>query len=150
MTNYSEVEILSVEDSPKDAELTIRALKERNLANRRHHVRDGAQALDFLFARGKYGDREPYRVPKLVILDLKLPKVSGLDVLRKLKTDPVTKAVPVVVMTSSKEDRDLQEAYRIGVNSYVVKPLEFDAFAQAVVNTGLFWMLVNHPPGALS
>jgi CheY-like chemotaxis protein len=140
------VEILLVEDSPADAELAVRALRKRNLANRLHLVRDGAEALEFIFATGAYASRVVESGPKLVLLDLKLPKVDGLEVLRRIKADARTKSIPVVVMTSSREERDIVESYALGVNSYVVKPVDFEQFASAVANLGLYWLLLNQPP----
>ncbi|HEV8508894.1 MAG TPA: response regulator [Gemmatimonadales bacterium] len=133
------VEILLVEDNPNDAELTIRALKQRNLANQVFVCRDGAEAIDF-FAHGAGP------VPKVVLLDLKLPKVDGLEVLRHLKGDPRTKSIPIVVLTSSREEPDIERAYELGANSYIVKPVDFEAFARAVADVGLYWLLLNHPP----
>jgi two-component system response regulator len=146
MTDTDAVDILLVEDNPQDAELTIRALKKHNLANRLITVEDGAQALDFIFCRGKYATRELSHSPKVVLLDLKLPKVSGLEVLRALKQDERTRSIPVVVVTSSREDPDIKTAYSLGANSYVVKPVDFDAFAESVSSLGLYWLLVNQPP----
>jgi two-component system response regulator len=140
------VDILLVEDNPQDAELTIRALRKHNLANQLIAVEDGAEALDFIFCRGKYGDREIGHTPRVVLLDLKLPKVNGLEVLRALKQDERTRTIPVVVVTSSREDPDIKTAYALGANSYVVKPVDFDAFADAVSSLGLYWLLVNQPP----
>lgn len=139
----NDVEILLVEDDPHDAELTLRALAKRNMGNRIHHVRDGVQALDFLFAKGQYTSRDPNVKPKVVLLDLKLPKVSGTEVLRRMRTDDRTKGIPVVVLTSSQEGSDLRECYALGVNSYVVKPVEFDEFSKAVAELGFYWLLVN-------
>lgn len=133
------VEILLVEDNPSDAELTLRALKQRNLANQVVVCRDGAEALDFFTS----GDGH---VPKVVLLDLKLPKVDGLEVLRHIKSDARTKAIPVVVLTSSREEPDIERAYELGANSYIVKPVDFEAFARAVSDVGLYWLLLNHPP----
>jgi two-component system, response regulator len=145
--NHSEaVDILLVEDNPRDAELTIRALKKHNLANQLFTVEDGAEALDFIFGRGKYAARDGGQQPKVILLDLKLPKVSGLEVLRALKQDEKTRAIPVVVVTSSREDPDIKTAYGLGANSYVVKPVDFDAFFEAVSSLGLYWLLVNQPP----
>ena len=141
-----EVEILLVEDNESDAEMTIRALKKNNLANQLLHVHDGAEALDFIFAKGNYADRKIENGPKVVLLDLKMPKVNGLEVLRQIKSDERTKKIPVVVLTSSKEDPDIQACYALGVNSYVVKPVEFDSFYRAISDLGLYWMIVNHPP----
>ena len=146
MTDTDAVDILLVEDNPQDAELTIRALKKHNLANRLITVEDGAQALDFIFCRGKYATRELSHSPKVVLLDLKLPKLSGLEVLHALKQDERTRAIPVVIVTSSREDPDIKTAYGLGANSYVVKPVDFDAFAEAVSSLGLYWLLVNQPP----
>jgi two-component system, response regulator len=146
MYHSEAVDILLVEDNPHDAELTIRALTKSNLANRLIAVEDGAEALDFIFCRGKYAVRELGHSPKVVLLDLKLPKVSGLDVLRALKADERTRSIPVVVVTSSQEDPDIKTAYGLGANSYVVKPVDFDAFAQAVSSLGMYWLLVNQPP----
>jgi two-component system response regulator len=146
MTDTEAVDILLVEDNPQDAELTIRALKKHNLANRLITVEDGAEALDFIFCRGKYATRELSHSPKVVLLDLKLPKVSGLEVLRALKQDERTRTIPVVVVTSSREDPDIKTAYGLGANSYVVKPVDFDAFAESVSSLGLYWLLVNQPP----
>jgi CheY-like chemotaxis protein len=148
MSNFNEVEILLVEDNPEDAELTMRTLRQRNLANRLHHVEDGAAALDFLFGRGEFAGRDVSTRPKVVLLDLKLPKVGGLEVLRAIKDDPRTRHIPVVVITSSREDRDLAEAYRLGANSYVVKPVDFDQFSEAVGQLGLYWVLINEMPRA--
>ena len=133
------VDILLVEDNPNDAELTLRALKQRNLANQVFLCRDGAEALDFFF-----NGNTP--VPKVVLLDLKLPKVDGLEVLRRLKEDARTKSIPVVVLTSSREEPDIEQAYTLGANSYIVKPVDFEAFARAVSDVGLYWLLLNHPP----
>jgi CheY-like chemotaxis protein len=144
--DVKEVEILLVEDNPTDAELAIRALKKNNLANKLVWVKDGAEALDFLFATGAYSDREVTNGPKVILLDLRLPKVDGMEVLRRVKEDARTRAIPVVVLTSSKEDRDVAESYQLGVNSYISKPVEFDEFAKTVADLGLYWLLVNHPP----
>jgi len=141
-----EVEVLLVEDNPSDAELTIRALKKNNLANKVHHVKDGDEALDFIFARGNYAGRKIENAPKVILLDLKMPKVNGIEVLKALKEDVRTKKIPVVVLTSSKEDPDIQECYQLGVNSYVVKPVHFDSFLKAVSDLGLYWLLVNQAP----
>jgi len=140
------VDILIVEDNPHDAELTIRALKKQNLTNQIFVVEDGEEALDFVFCRGKYAERNILKPPKVIFLDLKLPKLGGLEVLKALKTNDTTKKVPVVVVTSSREDPDIKAAYELGVNSYVVKPVDFDAFLMAMTNAGLFWLVVNEPP----
>jgi len=144
--NSSKVEILLVEDNPTDVELTLRVLKKHNLANKVHVVRDGAEALDFIFATGSYKDRKIDQKPKVVLLDLKLPKVDGLEVLRKVKSDERTKDIPVVVLTSSKEEQDKIKSYRLGVNSYIVKPVDFGQFTEAVSELGLYWVLLNEPP----
>jgi two-component system, response regulator len=140
------VDVLLVEDNPQDQELTIRALKQYNLANHLVAVVDGAEALDLIFGRGKYAGRAAAQVPRVVLLDLKLPKVDGLEVLRMLKQDERTRSIPVVILTSSREDPDIKAAYALGANSYVVKPVDFDAFAEAVSKLGLYWLLVNQPP----
>jgi two-component system, response regulator len=140
------VEILLVEDNPNDAELTIRALKKHHLVNSLVHVKDGEEALDFVYARGAFSARTGLNNPRLIILDLKLPKVDGLEVLRQLKNDPATESIPVVIMTSSREERDVIEGYRLGVNSYVVKPVEFENFVKAVADLGLYWMVLNTVP----
>jgi two-component system response regulator len=146
MNQLDTVDILLVEDNPHDAELTIRALKKRNLANRLFTVEDGAEALDFLFGRGRYTQRQVADHPKVVLLDLKLPKVNGLEVLRTIKADARTRPIPVVIVTSSHEDPDIQTAYELGVNSYVVKPVEFGAFTEAMSQVGFYWLLVNQTP----
>ena len=147
MNTHQEVEILLVEDNPNDAELALRALKKNHLANQLVHVTDGEEALDFIFARGAFSHRQVENGPKVVILDLKLPKVDGLEVLRMMKADPRTKVIPVVVLTSSKEERDVVESYRLGVNSYIVKPVDFAKFVSAVRDLGMYWLLLNQPPG---
>ena len=142
--DFDSVEVLLVEDNPHDAELTMRALKRHNLANKLHHVTDGAEALDFLFGRGKYEGRRRDDSPKVILLDLKLPKRNGLEVLRLMKDDPHLCTTPVVIVTSSAEDPDMEAAYRLGANSYVVKPVEFDAFMEAMSKLGVYWLLLNH------
>ncbi|MEG3224934.1 MAG: two-component system response regulator [Methanobacteriales archaeon Met13] len=144
--DINEVDILLVEDNPTDAELTTRALKRKNLVNNMVWVKDGAEALDFLFATGDYAERNPEDVPKLILLDLRMPKVDGMEVLHRIKAEKTTKKIPVVVLTSSQEDRDIVESYKLGVNSYVSKPVEFDEFIDAVSTLGLYWMLINKPP----
>lgn len=142
----NEVEILLVEDNPTDAELAIRALKKSNLANKLVWVKDGAEALDFIFGTGGYSGRKIVDGPKVILLDLRLPKVDGIEVLRRVKGDERTRTIPVVVLTSSREDRDVAESYQFGVNSYISKPVEFDEFAKTVAELGLYWLLVNRPP----
>ena len=137
--DLDEIEILLVEDNPTDAELTIRALKKKNLTNNLVWVKDGAEALEFLYATGSYSKRNIEGIPKLILLDLRMPKVDGLEVLQIIKKDERTKKIPVVILTSSKEDKDI-------VNSYVSKPVEFDEFTEAVSTLGLYWMLLNKPP----
>ena len=149
MTNDDKIEILLVEDNPYDAELTIRSLKKSNLANRIFHVTDGAEALDFLFQRGEFQDRSVTFFPKLVLLDLKLPKISGIEVLKALKSNPSTKMIPVVVLTSSNVESDLISSYNLGVNSYIVKPVDFDKFAEVIKNLGMYWLLLNKNPNNL-
>ena len=144
---FEQVEILLVEDNPEDAELTLRALRKRNLANHMHWVRDGEEALDYLFCRKQYAGRDATRPPKLVLLDIKMPKVDGIEVLRQLKADAVLRSIPVVVMTSSNEERDVLESYRLGANSYIVKPVAFDSFLETVAKIDLYWMLTNRVPG---
>ncbi len=146
MNNSVALDILLVEDNPQDAELTVRALKKHHLANNIITVEDGAEALDYIFCRGNYAQRDMNRAPKVVLLDLKLPKVNGLEVLREIKQDERTRSIPVVIVTSSREDPDVKTAYRLGVNSYVVKPVDFDAFAEAMSQLGLYWLLINQPP----
>lgn len=145
MNDQNIIEILLVEDNPRDAELTIRALKKHNLANQLVHVKDGAEALDFLFGRSIYAGRDIEQRPRVVLLDLKLPKVNGLEVLRAIKEDERLRNIPVVMVTSSTEDPDMRAAYELGANSYVVKPVEFDSFMEAMSRMGLYWLLVNHP-----
>lgn len=142
----TEIEILLVEDNASDAEMTIRALKKNNLTNKLLHVKDGAEALDFIFAKGKYSHRNVENVPRMIILDLKMPKVNGIEVLQHIRSDSRTKKIPVVVLTSSKEDPDIKQCYDLGVNSYVVKPVEFESFVKAVADLGLYWMILNEAP----
>jgi two-component system, response regulator len=139
------LDILLVEDNPNDAELTLRALRAQKLANRITVVEDGAEALDFVYCRGRYAGRDATVRPKVILLDLKLPKIGGLEVLRQLKQDERTRVIPVVVLTSSRQDPDMAAAYALGANSYVVKPVEFDGFIEAVSKLGLYWLLVNQP-----
>jgi len=142
----TQVEILLVEDNLNDAELAIRALKKNNLVNRLIHLKDGSEALDFIFAEGAYAGRDMDNLPKVVLLDLKMPKVNGIEVLQRLKSDNRTKKIPVVILTSSNEDPDIKVCYELGANSYVVKPVQFDGFAKAVNELGMYWMLINQPP----
>jgi len=146
MENFQEIEILIVEDNPNDAELTIRALRKNNLANTIHLVEDGEEALDFIFSKGKYAGNVFLKPLKVIFLDLKLPKISGLEVLAEIKSNQETKVLPVVIVTSSREDPDIKKAYELGVNSYVVKPVNFDDFLKAMSQTGLYWLLVNETP----
>ena len=140
------IEVLLVEDNPRDAELTLRALRKRNLANHVVHVKDGQEALDWLFATGQYEGRDITQRPKVMLLDLKLPKVDGLEVLRAVRADERTKLLPVVVLTSSREESDLIAGYQLGVNSYIVKPVDFENFSSAVAETGHYWLVVNEMP----
>jgi two-component system response regulator len=142
----AQVEILLVEDNPNDVELTLLALKENNLTNKIEVVRDGAEALDFIFATGPFAGRRVEDHPKIVLLDLKLPKIDGIEVLRRIKEDSRTHAIPVIVLTTSREERDIVEAYNLGVNSYIVKPVDFEQFTQAVRTLKLYWLLLNQPP----
>lgn len=142
----SVVEILLVEDNPSDEELALHALRKSKLANNIKVVRDGAEALDFIFGSHLNGDQNIENCPRLILLDLKLPKIDGLEVLQKLKADPRTRAIPVVILTSSKEDRDIVESYQLGVNSYIVKPIDFDQFSASVCQLGFYWLLLNQPP----
>lgn len=147
MSQNSVVDILLVEDNARDAEVTIRTLRKHNLGNKIVHVQDGEVALDWIFGTGAYADRDCASHPKLVMLDLKLPKMDGLEVLRAIRADARTRLMPVVMMTSSREQQDLIESYRLGVNSYVVKPVEFDSFCKAVVELGHYWLMTNERPG---
>lgn len=140
------VEILLVEDNPADVELTLHCFVKNNFVNAIHVVRDGEEALQFLFRTGPYADRGPDTNPRLILLDLKLPKITGLEVLRHIKADPRTRSIPVVVLTSSNEERDIVESYHLGVNSYIVKPLAFEHFHEAVRQLGLYWLLLNKTP----
>ena len=140
------IEILLVEDNPNDVRLTLHAFKRHNLANRIHVVRDGAEALEFVFCTGAYANRQIGDAPKVILLDLKLPKIDGLEVLRQIKADPRTRTIPVVMLTSSSEERDLVESYQLGVNSYIVKPVDFDQFTEVARMLGLYWLLLNRVP----
>lgn len=145
MTIERTTQVLLVEDNPQDGELTLRAFKKRNLANEVRWVKDGAQALEYVFGASPHEGAPLEHAPSVILLDLKLPKVDGLEVLRTLKGDSRTKSIPVIVLTSSREERDLVESYRLGVNSYIVKPVEFESFLSAVLEIGLYWLLLNEP-----
>ena len=142
----SQVEILLVEDDMDDAEMTIHAMRKNNLANKLIHMVDGEEALDFLFGTGKFIGRDVNLKPRLILLDLKMPKVDGMEVLEKVKSNDATKKIPVVILTSSKEDPDVSRCYELGANGYIVKPVEFDSFIKAVSELGMYWMLLNHAP----
>jgi CheY-like chemotaxis protein len=146
MTETNEVEILLVEDNPDDLDMTLRALRKAKLANHIQVARDGMEALEFIFCQGPHADRKVENGPKVILLDLKLPKVDGMEVLRRVKGDSRTKMIPVVVLTSSKEEKDVVESYHLGVNSYIVKPVNFESFAAAVRELGMYWLLLNQPP----
>ena len=146
--SQNDVEILLVEDNPNDVELTLHALKKNNIVNRVEIVRDGAEALDYLFATGMYADRDINSHPRVILLDLKLPKIDGKEVLRRIKADPRTQTIPVVVVTSSREESDVVESYHLGVNSYIRKPVDFEQFTEAVRTIGMYWLLLNEPPVA--
>ncbi|MGB9204966.1 MAG: response regulator [Terriglobales bacterium] len=143
-----QVEILLVEDNPDDVELTLHALRKENLANNIHVARDGEEALEFLFCSGIHAERSFEHPPRLILLDLKLPKVDGMEVLKRLKADARTKTIPVVILTSSKEERDLANGYGLGANSYIQKPVDFDQFRETVKNVGLYWLVINQSPVA--
>jgi len=143
---FNGVEVLMVEDSEEDLQLAVRAFKKANLLNRVHVARDGAEALDYIFCQNSHATRRIEDTPRVILLDLKLPKVGGLEVLQRIKSDPRTKLIPVVVLTSSKEHRDLLASYELGANSYIVKPVAFDGFAKAMQELGMYWMLLNNPP----
>ena len=140
------VEILLVEDNPNDVELTLHALAKNNFSNPVHVVRDGAQALEYIYGSGEYSGRDVNHQPSVILLDLKLPKIDGLEVLRRLKADPATAMIPVVVLTSSREERDIIESYKLGVNSYITKPVDFEQFNATVQTLGMYWLLLNQPP----
>jgi len=146
MANHNAIEILLIEDNLNDAELAIRSLRRHNLANHLFHVHDGVEALEFLFGTGAYSDRRTSPAPRVVLLDIKLPRVDGIEVLRRIKSDERTKTIPVVMLTSSKEERDVIDSYKLGANSYILKPVDFDKFAQVVSDLGLYWMVLNEPP----
>ena len=144
--NYNNIEILFAEDSVDDAALTMRALRKGGLLNSIFHVKDGAEALDFMYCRGEYASRNVHEKPKVILLDLKMPKVSGIEVLEQLKSDNAFKSIPVVILTSSKEDPDIKLCYELGANSYIVKPVESDNFFQTIKDLSLYWMISNQPP----
>lgn len=145
--NQSLVEILMAEDNQHDAELTIRELKRHNMANRLVHVKDGEEALDFIYGRGVYAERgEQISLPRLVLLDIQMPKVNGIEVLEQLKSDPETRTIPVVMLTSSRESPDMKRCYELGANSYIVKPVNFEGFSEAIRQLGFYWLLLNQPP----
>lgn len=144
--NLNEVEILIVEDNQNDAEMVLRALKQNNLANHVLVVNDGQKALDFIYARGEFAGRKKSLRPKIILLDLKLPRVDGLEVLREIKSNPETKIIPVIVLTSSKEENDIVQSYKLGVNSYIIKPVDFDKFVETIRHLGLYWLLLNQQP----
>ena len=149
MNSSRELELLLVEDNPQDLELALRAFKKAGLANRVNVAQDGAEALDYIFCEGTHASRQPADRPSVILLDLKLPKVDGLEVLRRIRADERTRLIPVVVLTSSKEQRDIIESYHLGVNSYIVKPVNFEQFMDAVQHLGLYWLLLNQPPTRL-
>lgn len=144
--NHNSVEILLVEDNIADAELAIRELKKHNMANSLVHVKDGKEALEFIFGTGKFDNRDISHSPRVILLDIQMPKINGIEVLERIKSDERTKAIPVVVLTSSKEDPDIQKCYKLGANSYIVKPVNFEGFAVAIKNLGFYWLLLNQPP----
>jgi two-component system, response regulator len=142
----NQVEILLVEDNPYDAELSLRALKQNNIINNVLHVSDGEEALDYLFARGNFKNKNDVSKPKMILLDLNLPRKGGLEVLKIIKSDPALKVIPVVILTTSNEEKDIVESYKLGVNSYLVKPVEFDKFVQVVKELGMYWLILNQVP----
>ena len=146
MEPTNDVEILIVEDNASDAEMAMRAFKKNNLANKIHIVHDGEEALNFIFAKGEYAERDKEQKPKIILLDLKLPKIDGLEVLKELKNNETTKIIPVIILTSSKEESDIIKSYNLGVNSYIVKPVDFDKFVEAVRDLGHYWLLLNINP----
>lgn len=147
--NIENIDIILVEDNPDDAELCIRALNKSKIANSLIHLKDGQEALDYLFCKGIYEHRNISGIPKVILLDIKMPKVDGIEVLKRIKADPCTKMIPVVLLTSSKEDKDILESYQLGVNSYIVKPVNFDGFVAAVSELGLYWLLLNQLPNKI-
>ena len=146
MSQHMKKEILLVEDNPNDLELTLRVLKQHNLANDIEVARDGAEALEFVFGTGKHEGRDPNNGPTVVLLDIKLPKVDGLEVLRQIKADPRTRSIPVVLLTSSREERDIMQGYALGTNSYIVKPVDFEQFVESIKQLGVYWLVLNEPP----
>jgi CheY-like chemotaxis protein len=143
---YQNIDILLIEDNLSEAKLAIRSFEKNNLINKILHIDDGAEAMDYIFARNKYSSRDINNLPKLILLDLKLPKVSGLEILKAVKTDKRTKVIPVIVLTSSNEGPDIRNCYELGANSYILKPVNFDAFTKAVAELGMYWMFLNIPP----
>jgi len=144
--NYNTVDILLVEDNPNDAELSIREIKKNNLANNLYHIKDGAEAMDFIFAEGQYsGNRDIGSPPKLIIMDIKMPKVNGIEVLERLKSDDRTKSTPVIILSSSRENPDIAKCYALGANSYIVKPLNFEGFSEAIRSLSFYWLILNEP-----
>ena len=145
--NVNSIDLLLVEDNSSDAELTIRELKKHNLANSLYHVKDGEEALEFIFATGRFaGQRSSESFPKLILLDIQMPKINGIEVLQRIKSDERLKSIPVVILTSSKEDPDIKKCYALGANSYIVKPVNFESFAESIKNLGFYWLLLNQPP----
>ncbi len=146
MKNLKEIDILIVEDNPEDAEMAVRAFKKNNLTNKIHVVSDGEKALDFVFAKNQHAERKEMAKPKIILLDLKLPKIDGMEVLKQIKSNEETKIIPVIMLTSSKQESDVIKSYQLGVNSYIVKPVDFDKFVNAVRDLGLYWLLLNEIP----
>jgi CheY-like chemotaxis protein len=144
--NTGKVDIILVEDNPDDAELSIRALSKNRIANGLVHLKDGQEALDYIFCKGIYENRNIKDIPKVILLDIKMPRVDGIEVLKRIKADPCTKMIPVVLLTSSKEEKDILESYQLGVNSYIVKPVNFDSFVKTVSDLGSYWLLLNQLP----
>ncbi len=144
------IEILLIEDNPHEAQLIVRALTKNNLANKLLHLDDGADAINFIFAEGKYSDRKINNHPKLILLDLKIPKVDGLEILKRVKTDERTKTIPIIILTSSQEEQDIVESYKLGANSYLVKPVDFNSFHKIVTDLGLYWMVMNVNPNKVT
>jgi len=146
--NYNSIDILLVEDNMDDAELALRQLKKAGPSSNIFHVKDGEEALDFIFATGKYaGQRDLQYIPKVILLDIQMPKVNGIEVLEKIKADSRTNTIPVVILTSSNQSPDIKKCYSLGINSYIVKPVDFETYARVINELGLYWLLINHPPG---